>query len=392
MARPPRIALTTYSVKARGGVVHTLELAEALQDLGVDVTVVAMGDPDVGFFRDVSVPTHIVEAPRWADSLEERVFSWISAMTTGLADIQDRFDIVHAQDCISARAAARIRDGGAPFCLLRTVHHVDDFTTQALIDCQAAAIAEPDHVLVVSELWRRLLAEEYGVDATVVTNGVRTDRFAGAALTGDERDAIRAEFGAADRHVFLTVGGIEPRKGSKYLIRALSELKHDDARPTMLAVVGGHSFQDYREYREEALGSLDRLGLRLDDDIVMLVTVPDDRFPELFHAADSFAFPSVKEGWGMVILEALAAGLPVVASDIPVFGEFLEPDVDAVMTRAADVTSLAAGMRRLRDDTDLAARLRAQGPITAARYSWTETARQHIECYRRVRARPVSSF
>lgn len=389
MPRPPRIALTTYSVKARGGVVHTLELAEALHDLGVDVTVVAMGDPDAGFFRDVSVPTHIVEAPRWVDSLEERVFSWISAMTTGLAELQDRFDVVHAQDCISARAAARIRDGGAPFSLLRTVHHVDDFTTQALIDCQAAAIAEPDHVLVVSEVWRRLLAEEYGVDATVVTNGVRADRFA-APLTDDERAAERAELGAAGRHVFLTVGGIEPRKGSTYLIRALAELQGDDARPAMLAVVGGHSFQDYRDYREEALGSLDGLGLCLDDDIVLLGTVADDRYPKLLHAADSFAFPSIKEGWGLVILEALAAGLPVVCSDIPVFEEFLRPGVDAIMTRAADVTSLADGMRRLRDDTDLAAGLRAQGPMTAARYNWTETARQHIELYGRIRPRPVS--
>ena len=138
-----RIALTTYSVKPRGGVVHTIELAEALTAQGADVTIVAMGDPNVGFYRTVDTPVHIVAAPEFGDSLEERVFRWIEAMTDGLTALSDRFDIVHCQDCISARAAARVRDAGAPFCVIRTVHHVDDFTTQALIDCQRKAILEP---------------------------------------------------------------------------------------------------------------------------------------------------------------------------------------------------------------------------------------------------------
>ncbi len=110
LASFPRIALTTYSVKPRGGVVHTLELAEALSELGVDVTVIAMGDPDVGFFREVGVPTHIVRAPEGGETLDERVPLWIAAMTDGLDSMRGDFDIVHSQDCISARAAARVRD------------------------------------------------------------------------------------------------------------------------------------------------------------------------------------------------------------------------------------------------------------------------------------------
>ena len=132
----PRVALTTYSIKPRGGVVHTLELAEALHAKGIDVTVIAMGSPDGRFFRDITVPYKIIEAPAWLDSLEDRVFSWIDAMEAGLADMGHMFDIIHSQDCISARAAARVRDAGADFRLIRTVHHVDDFTTQALINCQ----------------------------------------------------------------------------------------------------------------------------------------------------------------------------------------------------------------------------------------------------------------
>ncbi len=377
----PRVALTTYSIKPRGGVVHTLELAEALQDAGIDVTVVAMGPPDAGFFRDLKVPFEIVPAPEWKDNLEDRVFSWIDAMEAGLTALKDRFDIVHSQDCISARAAARVRDAGAGFRLIRTVHHVDDFTTEALINCQINAILEPDRVLVVSKLWQDQLKKDYGVSASIVTNGVRADRFA-AGISDERRRTLRDQLGAGDRFVYLTVGGIEPRKGSRHLIDALARLKAERDDAPMLAVIGGHSFQDYRAYREDVLHSLPELGLELGKDVVLLGTVGDDEFPEWFGAADGFAFPSVNEGWGLVILEAAAAGLPVVTSDIDVFHEFLVHERDAVMTRTGDEVSLARGLARILDDKALAGRLALNGPALAARYGWDSTARQHIEIYR----------
>ena len=93
----------------------------------------------------------------------------------------------------------------------------------------------------------------------------------------------------------------------------------------MLAVVGGHSFQDYTAYRDAALAGLPDLGLELGRDVVLLGTVPDDELPAWYRAADALAFPSLKEGWGLAVLEAMAAGLPVVATDIPVFREYLTP-------------------------------------------------------------------
>ena len=158
--------------------------------------------------------------------------------------------------------------------------------------------------------------------------------------------------------MYLTVGGIEPRKGSRYLVEALGRLKAMRGPRPMLAVVGGHSFQDYQTYRDEVLGSLASHGLRLGDDVVLVGTVPDAELPGWFGAADSFVFPSISEGWGLVVLEALAAGLPVVASDIEVFREFLTHDVDAVLTEAANPSSLAAGMARVRDDPELVRGLR----------------------------------
>lgn len=386
MTSGPRIALATYSVRPRGGAVHSVELAEALAAEGADVTLMALGDPAKGFFRPAKVPVHVVKAPATeGTTLTERVFSHVDALAAGLTRLADRFDIVHTQDCISARAAARVRDAGAAFSVVRTVHHIDDFTTPALIECQDAAIVEPDRVLVVSEPWRRRLREEYEVEATVVPNGVRAERFA-APEAATRRDELRARIGAGDRHLHLTVGGIEPRKGSRYLIEALAMAKHQPGRPPMLAVVGGHSFQDYRNYRDEVLGSLDRLGLSLGNDVVMVGTVPDEELPGWFHAADSFVFPSINEGWGLVILEALAAGLPVVASDIEVFRGFLTDGQDAVLTAAANPTALAEGMTQVRDNPALAQELQTNGQATARRYTWLATARRHLDVYAEVDA------
>jgi glycosyltransferase-like protein len=375
-----RIALLTYSTKPRGGVAHTLALGEALHADGVDVRVVTLGDPDVGFYRPVAVPTVIVPAPPKLDTLEERVFASIAALEAGLRELADDVDLFHAQDCISAGAAARVRDAGANVPVFRTVHHVDDFTTEALIKCQTRAIEEPDRVFVVSEHWRELLRTEYGVEASVVPNGVDFARFAGV---GDARRAeLRTRAGVRDQFLFLSVGGIEPRKGSEFLIAAMGELCATLTPAPVLAVVGGQSFQDYRAYREATLARAAEVGLDLGRDIVLLGTVDDEEMPHWYRAADALAFPSTKEGWGLAILEAQAAGLPVVSSDLRVFHEFLTDGVDAVMSPVGDARALAAAMREVVEDEQLRRRLAHNGHAVAQRYSWAQSAARHAEIYR----------
>ncbi|HEX9718008.1 MAG TPA: glycosyltransferase, partial [Actinomycetota bacterium] len=135
------MALLTYSTRPRGGVVHSLNLAEALRALGEPVHLFALGDPETGFFRQTSVPHTIVPAPPPADTLEERVADSMSALLEHLRTaLLGSFDVVHAQDCIAARAATDLRDAGSGIPVIRTVHHVDDFTTRVLVDCQRRSI------------------------------------------------------------------------------------------------------------------------------------------------------------------------------------------------------------------------------------------------------------
>ena len=379
----PRIALVTYSTRPRGGPVHTVELAEALQALGCPVHVFAIGDPGAGFFRALAVPHTIFPGPQSAGTLEERVFASVDALAVGLAEaVPGRFDVVHVQDCIASTAAMALREANPCLPLVRTVHHLDDFTTSALVNCQHRSVLEPDHLLVVSEFWRRALRDGYGVEATVVTNGVDAGRFAARNGATAQRSVLRDRAGADGRFLFLTVGGIEPRKGSLHLMEALAALKGELDPPPMLAVVGGHSFQDHAAYREGALARASDLGLT-ERDVVILGTVPDAEMPGWYQAADTFVFPSVKEGFGLVVLEAMAAGLPVVASDIPVFLEFLGGG-KALLARAGSSASLASAMRRAVTDRAERARLAAGGPALAAHFSWERTARQHLDFYERV--------
>ncbi len=379
---PAEVVLVTYSTRPRGGVVHTLYLAEALHRLGEPVHVVALGDPEGGFYRPTTVPHTIIPAPPPVPRLEERVFRSVDALTEGLAALPPGFRVLHAQDCIAARAAARARDQGVAAMVVRTVHHVDDFTTRALVECQRQAILEPDHVLVVSDWWRRVLEEEHGVAAEVVRNGVDAERFAHVPALGP--GPLRARVGAQDRFLFLTVGGIEPRKGAAELIEAMAVLRRTLRPSPVLAVVGGHSFQDHAAYRGRVLARAQANGLELGRDVVLLGTVPDEELPSWYQAADAFVFPSLKEGWGLVVLEAMAARLPVVATDIPVFREYLVGGRDALLVAPGDVPALAEAMRATATDAALRTRLRAAGPQVAARFRWEDSAYQHRAIYARL--------
>ena len=375
------VGLVTYSTKPRGGVVHLLALAEALANHSFPIEIIALGDETIGFHRSVDVPCTFVAPREPARDLEARVFDAIDALEAGLLGRASALPpLLHVQDCIAARAAVRVRDAGAPVRVVRTVHHVDDFTTPALVECQRRSILDPDRVLVVSRTWQQRLADEYGVRADVVTNGVDVDRFVAKPPPGVTA-ALRARAGAGDRFLILTVGGIEPRKGTDHLFRAVSQLRRRWAEPPALAIVGGHSFQDHTSYRDRVIASMADLDLEFGRDVSLLGTVPDEEMPAWYHAADAFAFPSVNEGFGLAALEAMAAGLPVVLTDLPVFAEYVRLGEDALAVVPGDDEALVDALETVAHDDEVRARLRRRGRSVAARFDWATTARQHIAIY-----------
>ena len=359
-----RIALLSYSTKPRGGVVHTLALAEALAVLGEDVTVWSLGrGGDETFFRSVDPAVRLRIVPFSDGPSDEgvgpRILRSIAVLREAFEKAAAEYDIVHAQDCISANAV--IPSGRC----IRTVHHLDHFTTPELAACHERAILGPCAHLCVSRAVADELAQGWGIKADVIPNGVAYERFAHTDPAA--RTAWREKLG---RYV-LTVGGIEPRKGSLDLLEAYALLRADHP-DVSLVIGGGETLFDYRDYRARWEARARELHVQP----IVLGNVPDDDLPPLVAAADAFAFPSTKEGFGLAAMEALAAGTPLVVRDLPVLREVFAP----AARFAATVDDLATQLHAALTSEDLIRK--AAGRELAARNTWTEAARRHLAYYR----------
>jgi len=367
--------MLTYSVKPRGGVVHAVEVAEALARRGHDVELMALARPGESLFRETTVPVRIVRFTPPPDvPFDVRIEAMLEAYAEGLRPLLGH-DIVHAQDCLSANAALTLRDEGAIEHVIRTVHHVDDFTSPSLIACQDRSIVGPDHVLCVSPPWVERLKREFGIDAGLVPNGVDTHRFRPPHDAAERADA-RRRAGIGDRLAVLTVGGVEPRKGSLTLLEGFARLRAAlPYRDPLLLIAGGATLFDYRHELERFEARVHELGL--ERDVRRLGPLEPDEIERLFRAADAFAFPSVKEGFGLAALEALAAGLPLVASDLDVFHGFLTDGVSALLHPVGDADALASALARVAREPDLRARLRRGGAEVAARFGWDASGARH---------------
>ncbi|MFY0405467.1 MSMEG_0565 family glycosyltransferase [Solicola sp. PLA-1-18] len=356
-----RIALLTYSTKPRGGVVHTLALAEALARAGHDVDVWTLGrGGDTTFFRRVD-PAVVVHAVPLPDVDGEGVGPRILRSIAVLREAFDprAYDIVHAQDCISANAALPC---------LRTVHHLDVFTTPELAACHDRAVREPAGLVCVSASVAAEVRDGWGREATVIPNGVDAGRFTAAASPG--ATGARARWTDELGRYVLALGGIEPRKGTLDLLEAYALLRedHPDVR---LVLAGGETLFDYREYR----ATFDRRVTELGVEPVMLGVVDDDDVPSLVAAASAMGFVSTKEGFGLAAMESLAAGVPVVTRDLPVLREVFG---DAVAYGTEPAGFAAALERVLTAPPDPVA-----GVALACSYTWDAAAARHLELYRR---------
>ncbi|WP_032392488.1 MSMEG_0565 family glycosyltransferase [Rhodococcoides fascians] len=352
-----KIALLTYSSKPRGGVVHTLALAEALARAGQDVSVWSLGrGGDSEFFRKVDPAVTVRMVPfshRENESVGERILRSIGVLRQAFTP--DEYDIVHAQDCISANAVGRC---------IRTIHHLDEFTTPELAACHERAITAPYARICVSSAVADDVRRGWGFDPVVIPNGVDAGRFSAAAESG--RSHWSGKFG---RYV-LAVGGIEPRKGSLDLLDAFAGLSD---RHVQLVFAGGETLFDYRDYRSE----FDRRAVELGIEPVILGTVDDDELPHLLAQAAVLPFFSTKEGFGLAAMEALAASTPVVARDLPVLREVFGDSV----TYASSVEAMTSELdRALHEPQDP-----SPGLTLAHSLTLDEAARRHLEFYSSLR-------
>lgn len=381
-SRPLKIGLLTHSVNPRGGVVHTLELAHALHDAGHDVTVMAPASAGQQFFRPVRCATRLIPVGPTPRDMVEMVGARIDAFTGSIGELlaTTRFDVLHTHDPIGGNALANLQERGLIDGFVRTVHHLEVFADVQLMRWQARGFRAARQVFCVSRLWQNVLATRHGVRASAVRNGVQRGRFSPERRPGDEWLAQRlgVRTGAP---VVLALGGVEERKNTLRLLQAFVLLRAH--RPdAQLVIAGGASLLDHAQYGRDfaALAQASDLPIGPGAPIVLTGALPDEDIPALYRLADVVAMPSLNEGFGLVTLEALASGVPIVVSRIAPFTEYLR-DGDghwADPLKSASIAEALRGALALRSPARIAASAERLGDT----FSWAASATRHVQLYR----------
>lgn len=376
MNRGLRIAILVHSTNPRGGVAHALELGDALARLGHDVVVHAPDARGGGFFRETVCATVCIPASLCGTDITEMVEARVADYIRYFEDPGHRgFDVFHAQDGISGNALATLTERRLIPGFARTVHHVDAFLDPRLMALQTRSIETAVELFVVSRHWQQYLHERFGRASVVVGNGVDCRRY--SPEPDGREDALRRRLRLAAGPVFLAIGGIEERKNTIRILEAFCAIRqrHPSAR---LVIVGGASVLDHHDYQARFAATLAQSALPSGAVTIMGPLAQVD-MPALYRIADTLVFPSVKEGFGLVVLEAMASGLPVVTSDMTPFTEYLgRGDVAWCDPRA--VHSIAEAMQSSLTEP-VRRRLIARGRSLAVRHGWSRTAAAHLASY-----------
>ena len=416
-----RIALLMHSLNPRGGVVHTLALADALCERGHQVTLIAPASEGQRLFRATRATLSLAVLPSRHGStvapmphdvdagVRHLPLSPLAAMVAirigtvarhlrGLPGLA-RFDVLHSQDSITANALARLRAEGRIAGFTRTVHHLDTFDDPVLAAWQARGVHDASRLLCVSPLWQGVLKDQWRRDAGLVPNGVDTVRFtpaSGGPMQPAQDDAQLQSLGLDLKDtgpLWLSVGGIEERKNPERLLRAFAAVQgglqraddpgpgaqpaaHPDAR---LVIAGGASLLDHDAYAACFHATLRSLPEATRARVHLTGPLPDAALPALYRRATALAMPSLREGFGLVVLEALACGTPAIVSRIRPFTDHLA-EHEALWADPLCVADLARALR-LSLRAEARAPVLEAAPAVCARFAWSRSAELHEQHY-----------
>lgn len=232
------------------------------------------------------------------------------------------------------------------------------------------AVRRAVRVITISESSRQDIVRQLDVPEGRVSVTPLAASPAFRRLTPAELETVRRP--GTEGPFVLTVGTIQPRKNLKGLLRAMADLRAAGRTwPLVLAGPLGWRYHD-------TLQEIDRLGLR--DSVRLLGRVPLPQLVGLYNAASVLVYPSFYEGFGLPVLEAMACGCPVIASNTSSLPEVVGGA--GILVEPGDPSALAGAIRSVMEDEAIAERLVAAGLERAAGFSWARCAQETVKCYR----------
>jgi alpha-1,3-rhamnosyl/mannosyltransferase len=283
------------------------------------------------------------------------------------------YDVYHATNYVFTHSVKRARR-------VVTIHDMTlmlfpEWHPRARVSSMASEIGRSleiaDHVIADSASTRDDIVKHFSI---------RPERISVVPLAADqsfkplpaaEVQRALSDWGLTRDGYLLFMGTIEPRKNLLRLLQA-AELAGNRAGPLVLAGADGWGSDEVAR----RIQSLRRAGR-----LTYLGYVPDDARPALINGARGFVYPSLYEGFGLPVLEAMACGVPVLASNVSSLPEVVGNA--GVMVDPADVDAIAQNMIRLWEDEALRRELSERGRQQAAGFSWERTAKQTLKAYAR---------
>jgi phosphatidylinositol alpha-mannosyltransferase len=279
-----------------------------------------------------------------------------------------RFDVLHFHEPFVPFLSPTMLDASETVNVA-TFHAFGGFSPSYWIGSRfAGRLAKKLHGrIAVSGAARHFIGRYFPGDYTIIPNGVDLDRFAQAEPYEELRDGTLN---------ILFVGRFEQRKGLIHLLQAYHRLRKRKVDARLLVIGTGPKLREYRRF----------VGLRGIRDVEWLGRVADDEKVRYFASADIYCAPNTgQESFGIVLLEAMAAGVPIVASDIHGFKRVVERNVQGILVEPRNPRALAAALYALARDPDLRHEMGEAGRARAPEFSWERVTERIVDYYYEVR-------
>ncbi|MFI7588847.1 glycosyltransferase family 4 protein [Spongisporangium articulatum] len=362
--------VSPYSFDVPGGVqFHVRDLAEHLIGHGHTVSVLAPADEDTPLPDYVEATGKAFPVP-YNGSVARISFGPVHSAKVKRWLSEGAFDVLHVHEPASP-SLSMLAMWAATGPIVATFHtaNIRSRAMQAAYPLLRPGFEKISARIAVSEDARRTLVDHLGGDAVVIPNGVYVDRFAQAPVNP-------AWQGTPDRPTVAFVGRIdEPRKGLPVLAAALPALVATHPGVRVLVLGRGEGDDALAGLRDETRSHLELLG-PLDDAAKM----------SLLRSADVYVAPHTGgESFGIVLVEAMSAAAPVVASDLGAFRRVLGDGRFGVLVPVDDPDALSAALGDLLDDAPRRAALAEAASVEVRRYDWGRVAAAVLDVYETVR-------